>query len=73
MRKLACNNPNLDLVNIHTYTKFSEMLSFCSQDIERKQNYGGRNDGQPKYNIAPTFSKRGYNNSKYMLSSYLGA
>ena len=33
-----CNNPNLDLVNINAYTKFSKTLSFGSQDIERKPN-----------------------------------
>ena len=31
------NNPKLDLVNINAYTKFGEILSFCSQDIERKK------------------------------------
>ena len=31
------NNPNLDLVNnMNAYTKFGEMLSICSPDIERK-------------------------------------
>ena len=29
-----CNNPHLDLVNISAYTKFSEILSICSQDFE---------------------------------------
>ena len=32
------NNPNLDIVNMNAYTKFGEILSICSQDIERKQN-----------------------------------
>ena len=31
------NNPNLNLVNINAYTKFGEILSTCSPDIERKQ------------------------------------
>ena len=61
-----CNNPNLDLVDINAYTKFGELLSICSEYIERKQNYDGQNDGwndrQPKSNIAPTFSKQGYKN-----------
>ena len=35
-----CKNPNVDLVNINAYTKFDEILSICSQDIEQKQNYG---------------------------------
>ena len=33
------NNPNIDLVNINAHTKFGEILSFCSQDIERKRNF----------------------------------
>ena len=36
-----CNNPNIDLVNINAYTKFAEILSKFSQDIERKRNYNG--------------------------------
>ena len=32
-----CNNPNVDLFNINAYIKFGEILSICSQDIERKQ------------------------------------
>ena len=34
------NNPNQDLVNINGYTKFGEVLSICSKDIERKRNSG---------------------------------
>ena len=30
-----CNNPNVDLVNMNAYIKFGEILSICSQDIER--------------------------------------
>ena len=37
---MTCNNPNPDLVNLNPYTKFDEILSFCSKDIERKQNFG---------------------------------
>ena len=33
-------NSNLDLININAYTKFGEILSICSQNIEWKQNYG---------------------------------
>ena len=66
---MTCNNPKLDLVNMNAYIKFGENLSICSQDIEPKQNYDGqndgitdgRNDGQPKSNMAPVFSKGGYN------------
>ena len=34
---MMCNNPNVDLVNMNAYIKFDEILSICSQDIERKQ------------------------------------
>ena len=40
-----CSNPKLDLVNINAYILFGEILSPCSQDIERKQNFG-INQGQ---------------------------
>ena len=32
------NNPNQDLVNVDVHTKFGQILSICSQDIERKRN-----------------------------------
>ena len=32
------NNPNWDLVNLNAYIKFGEILSICSQDMERKRN-----------------------------------
>ena len=54
------NNPKLDLVNMNAYIKFAEILSISSQDIEGIRNNGGtesRPDGQPKSNIALTFSK----------------
>ena len=38
LRKMTGNNPKLDLVNVDVHTKFSRILSICSQDIERKQN-----------------------------------
>ena len=72
---MTCNNPKLDLVNMNAYIKFGETLSICSQDIERKRNYDGRNDGimdgqtdrrndgQPKSNITTTFSKQHYKKS----------
>ena len=37
---MTASNPNLDLVNISAYIKFGEILSICSQDIERKRNSG---------------------------------
>ena len=38
LRKMTGNNPKLDLVNVDVHTKFGQILSFRSQDIERKQN-----------------------------------
>ena len=35
---MKLNKPNLDPVNINAYIKFGEILSICSQDIERKRN-----------------------------------
>ena len=32
------NNTKLDLVNVDVHTKFGQILSVRSQDIERKQN-----------------------------------
>ena len=40
VRKMTCNNPKLNFVNMNAYIKFGEILSICSQDIERKQNFG---------------------------------
>ena len=39
MRKMMRSNPkmNLDLVNMKVYIKFCDILSICSQDIERNQ------------------------------------
>ena len=36
--KMMGNNPTLDLVNADVHTKFGQILSIRSQDIERKQN-----------------------------------
>ena len=46
VRKLMCNNPNLDLVSLNAHTKIGKILSICSQDIEQKQNYDQQNDRQ---------------------------
>ena len=35
-----CNNPNVDLSKMNAYIKLSEILSICSQYIERKQDFG---------------------------------
>ena len=40
LRKMTANNPNVDLVSINSYITFGQNLSICSQDIERKRNFG---------------------------------
>ena len=37
-RNLSLYNPNLDIINVNVYTKFGQILSLGSQDIERKRN-----------------------------------
>ena len=39
LRKMTGNNPKLDVVSVDVYTKFGQILSIRSQDIEQKQNY----------------------------------
>ena len=38
LRKMTGNNPKVDVVNVDVHTKFDQILSICSRDIERKQN-----------------------------------
>ena len=38
VRKMKGYNPKLDLVNVNVHTKFGQVLSICSQAIERKRN-----------------------------------
>ena len=38
LQKMTRNNPKLDLVNVDVHTKFGQILSIRSQDIERKRN-----------------------------------
>ena len=38
LRKMTGNNPKLDHVNVDVHTKFGQILSIRSQDIERKRN-----------------------------------
>ena len=59
-----CNNPKLDLVNIIAYIKFGENLSICSQDIERKGNFGLN---QGPYNFGTNVRKNMCNNHKLDL------
>ena len=37
-KKMTGNNPKLDLVDVDVHTKFGQILSSHSQDIERKRN-----------------------------------
>ena len=37
-RKMTGYIPKLDLVNVDVHTKFGQILTICSQDIERKRN-----------------------------------
>ena len=43
-RKMTGNVPKLDLVNVDVHTKFGQILSSHSQDIERKRNVQGRTE-----------------------------
>ena len=36
--KLTSNNPKLHIVTVDVHKKFGQILSICSQDIERKRN-----------------------------------
>ena len=36
---MTCTDSKIDVVNINAYLKFGEILSICSQDIERKQTF----------------------------------
>ena len=57
------NNPKLNLVNVDVHTKFGQILSIRSQDIERKPNIhgiterrkDGMTEGQGESSIAPLF------------------
>ena len=40
LQKMTCTDPKIDVVNNIAYLKFGEVLSICSQDIERKQTFG---------------------------------
>ena len=44
LRKMTGNNPKLDLVNVDVHTKFGQILSGHSQDIERKRIVHGKTE-----------------------------
>ena len=39
LQKIKGNNPKLNHVNVDVHSKFGQILSICSRDIERKQNF----------------------------------
>ena len=46
------NNPKLYLVNVDVHTKYGQILSICSQDIERKRNFEVKMTGNnPKLDL----------------------
>ena len=52
LRKMTGNNPKVDLVNVDVHTKFGQILSICSQDIERKQNFDINQGPELHHNFA---------------------
>ena len=42
-------NSKIDLVNVDVHTKFGQILSICSQAIERKQNSNVNQDVHTKF------------------------
>ena len=62
---MAGNNPKVDLVSNNAYTKFDEILSIASQDIECKRNYDGMTELRTtQIQYSPHFFKSGAINSK---------
>ena len=51
--KLACGNPNLDLVNVYAYAKFDLIPSIPSEDIEQKQSLNDRKNHRQAENSIP--------------------
>ena len=70
-------NHKLDLVNVNVHTKFDQVLSICSQDIEWKQNVHGmtepRNhgitEGQGESSIAPLLQSGAIKTQTQLLQS----
>ena len=52
------NNPKLDLVNVDVHTKFDQILSIGSQDIERKQNSDVNQGPLPHQNFAKNYGQQ---------------
>ena len=52
LRKMTGNNPKLGLVDNDVHTKFGQILSIGSRDIERKQNFDINQGPQLRQNFA---------------------
>ena len=52
LHKMTCNNPKLDHINIDVHTKFGQILSIGSRDIERKRNFDINQGPQLRQNFA---------------------
>ena len=52
LRKMMGNNPKLDLINADEHTKFGQILSIGSRDIERKRNFDINQGPQLRQNFA---------------------
>ena len=71
LRKMMGNNPKVDVVNVDVHTKFGQIVSICSLDIEWKQNVhgmteprkDGMTEGQGESSIAPLFQSGAINTS----------
>ena len=46
LQKMTGNNPKVDVVNVNVNVKFGQILSICSEDIERKQNVHGMTESR---------------------------
>ena len=57
VQKMMGNNPKLGLVNVDVHTKFCQILSIGSQDIEQKPNIHGIRERQGESSIAPLFQR----------------
>ena len=65
VRKMTCNNPKLDLVNMNAYIKFGKKMPVSSQDIERKRNFGCKSKA---ITLVHTCEKMTFNNPKLDLA-----
>ena len=56
LQNMTDNNPNIDLVYINAYSKFGQILSICSKDIEWKRNSDINQGSQLCYKWAKNYS-----------------